>query len=62
LFPLFATDVIDTGANMLPVLLTPAANLPPVSTTVAKLMAKFPAGVVWCDLTCEYLCEFLKQF
>ncbi len=33
-------------ANMPPVSLTPVANLPPVSTTVAKLMAKFPAGVV----------------
>jgi hypothetical protein len=28
-----------------PVLLTPVANLPPVSTTLAKLVAKFSAGV-----------------
>jgi hypothetical protein len=27
-------------------LLTPVANLPPVSTTLAKLVAKFAAGVV----------------
>jgi hypothetical protein len=35
LFPLFATGV-----------LTPVANLPPLSTTLAKLVAKFSAGVV----------------
>jgi hypothetical protein len=34
LFPLFATGVIDTGGK-----------LPPVSTTLAKLVAKFAAGV-----------------
>jgi hypothetical protein len=28
------------------VLLIPVANLPPVSTTLAKLVAKFAAGVV----------------
>jgi hypothetical protein len=27
-------------------LLTPVANLPPVSTTLAKLVAKFASGVV----------------
>jgi hypothetical protein len=32
--------------------LTPVANLPPVSTTLAKLVT----------LTCEYLSEFLKKF
>jgi hypothetical protein len=57
LFPLFATGVIDTSGKLPPVLLTPAANLPPVSltpvanlppvsTTLAKLVAKFAAGVV----------------
>jgi hypothetical protein len=61
LFPLFATSVIDTGdkfaagvvdipvANCcwLPqVSLTSVANLPPVTTTLAKLVAKFAAGVV----------------
>jgi hypothetical protein len=29
-----------------PVSLTPVANLPPVSTTLGKLVAKFAAGVV----------------
>jgi hypothetical protein len=53
----FVADVVDTGGNLLPVSLTPAANLspvllrlvanlPPVSTTLAKLVAKFAAGVV----------------
>ncbi len=49
--------VIDTGgkfplvsltlaANLPTVLLTPVANSPPVSTTLAKLVAKFAASVV----------------
>ncbi len=53
----FADGVVDTSgslapvslttdANLLPVLLTPVANFPPVSTTLAKLVAKFAAGVV----------------
>jgi hypothetical protein len=57
LFPLFAAGVVDTGgnlppvslipaANLLPVSLTPVENLPPVSTTLEKLVAKFAAGVV----------------
>jgi hypothetical protein len=57
LFPLFATGVVDTGGNLPPALLTPAANwplvslslvanLPPVSTTQVELVAKFAAGVV----------------
>jgi hypothetical protein len=33
-------------ANLRPVLLSPVANLPPVSTTPAKLVEKFAAGVV----------------
>ncbi len=41
LFPLFATGVVDTGGK-----LTPAANLPPVSTTQGELVAKFATGVV----------------
>jgi hypothetical protein len=54
--------------------LTQAANLPPVSTTLAKLVEKFAAGVV--DIggkfgtgvvdtggaPCEYLREFPKKF
>ncbi len=35
MLPLFATGVIDTGGN-----------LSPVSTTLAKLVAKFAAGVI----------------
>ncbi len=35
MYPLFATGVIDTAV----------ANLPPVSTTLAKLVEKFAAGV-----------------
>jgi hypothetical protein len=46
LFPLFATGVVDTGGKLPPVSSTPAANLPPVSTTLGKLVAKFAAGVV----------------
>ena len=45
MFPLFATGVNDTGGKFAPVSLTPAANLPPESTTLAKLVAKFAAGV-----------------
>jgi hypothetical protein len=58
LFPLFSTGVIDTGGKFAAGVfetsskLSPVANLPPVSTTLAKLMAKF---------TCEYLREFSKQ-
>jgi hypothetical protein len=38
LFPLFAAGVVDTGGNLPPASLTPAANLPPVSLTpVANL-------------------------
>jgi hypothetical protein len=43
---LFATGVVDTGANLPPVSLTLLANLPPVSKTLVKLVAKFAAGVV----------------
>jgi hypothetical protein len=47
----FAAGVVDTGGNLpvanLPVvLLTPAANLPLVSTMLAKLVEKFVAGDV----------------
>jgi hypothetical protein len=38
----------------------------PVSTTLAKLVEKFAAGVVdtggrWCTLNCEHLREFSKK-
>ncbi len=46
LFPLFAAGVVDTGGKLPPVLLTPVANLPPVSTTLEKLVAKFAIGVI----------------
>jgi hypothetical protein len=52
LFPLFATGgklplvLLTPAANLLPVSLTPVANLPLVSTTLARLVAKFAAGVV----------------
>jgi hypothetical protein len=52
-------------ANLPPVLLIPGANLPPVSTTLAKMVAKFAAGVVdtgGIPLPCEYLREFSKKF
>jgi hypothetical protein len=48
-----------------PVSLTPVANLPPVSTTLLKLVAKFADGVVDTGgqtFSCEYLCEFSKKF
>ncbi len=38
-----ATHVVDIGGKLA---LTPVANLPPLSTTLAKLVAKFAAGVV----------------
>jgi hypothetical protein len=37
---------LTLAANLLPVSLTPVANFPLVSTTLAKLVAKFAAGVV----------------
>jgi hypothetical protein len=42
----FAASVNDTGGNSPPALLTPVANLPLVSTTLAKMVNKFAAGVV----------------
>ena len=38
--------VVDTGGNLPPASLTPAANLPLVSTAQGELVAKFAAGVV----------------
>jgi hypothetical protein len=48
LYPYFATGAVSLTpvANLPPVSLTPVANLPPVSTKLAKLVAKFAAGVV----------------
>ncbi len=42
----FAAGVVDTGSNLPPVSLTPAANLLSVSTAQGELVAKFAAGVV----------------
>jgi hypothetical protein len=39
LFPVFSTSVIDTGGKLAAVSLTPVA----ISTTLAKLVAKFAA-------------------
>jgi hypothetical protein len=39
----FPAGVIDTGGKLLPASLT---TLPPVSTTLAKMVEKFGAGVV----------------
>jgi hypothetical protein len=41
LFPLFVTSVIDTSGKFAAV-----ANLPPISTTLAKLVAKLTTGVI----------------
>jgi hypothetical protein len=43
---------LTLAANLLPVSLTPVANFPLVSTTLAKLVAKFAAGVV--DTSCKF--------
>ncbi len=47
-----------------PVSLIPVANLPPVSTTLAKLVANCHQCRWYrrCTLTCEYLREFSKKF
>jgi hypothetical protein len=42
----FAAGVVDTGGNLPPASLTPAAKLPLVSTTQGELVAKFAAGSV----------------
>jgi hypothetical protein len=41
----FAAGVVVTGGKLPPVSLIPEANLPQVSTTLAKLVAKFAVGV-----------------
>ena len=45
MFPLFATGVIDTGGKFAAGVVDTSGKLPPVSTTLAKLVAKFAAGV-----------------
>ncbi len=59
MFQLFTSGVVDTGANLPPVLLIPATNLPPVSLTpVASLPPVLLIPVVHLD----YLHEFSKKF
>jgi hypothetical protein len=74
LFPFFATGVADTNGKLPPVSLTLVVNLPSVSTTLAKLVAKFATSVVdTCGkplvslipvvhLDLQNLCEFSKKF
>jgi hypothetical protein len=42
----FAAGVVDTCGNLPRALLTMVANLLPASTTLAKLVEKFAAGVI----------------
>ncbi len=46
MFPVFATGVIDTGGKFAAGVFDTGGKLPPVSTTLANLVAKFAAGVV----------------
>ncbi len=46
LISLFATGVADTGGKFAAGVVDTGGNLPPVSTTLLKLVAKFAAGVV----------------
>jgi hypothetical protein len=45
LFPLFATGIIDTCGKFAVSIIDTGGKMPPVSTTLAKLVAKFAAGV-----------------
>ncbi len=46
MIPLFATGVIYTGGKFAAGVVDTSGNLPPVSTTLAKMVEKFAAGVV----------------
>ncbi len=46
MFSLFATGVIYTSGKYIAGVVDTGDNLPPVSTTLAKLVEKFAAGVV----------------
>jgi hypothetical protein len=59
LFQLFTSGVVDTGANLPPVLLIPPTNLPPVSLTP---VANLPLLLLIPVLHLDYLREFLKKF
>ncbi len=60
LFAKFAVAVVDTGDKLPPISLTPAANLPPVSTTLVVLVANLPPVSL---IPVVYLtCKCLKNF
>ena len=46
MLPLFATGVSDTGGKFAAGVADTGGNLPPVSTTLAKMVEKFAAGVI----------------
>ncbi len=46
MFPLFATGVVYTGGKFAAVVVDTGGYLPPVSTTLAKLVEKFAPNVV----------------
>jgi hypothetical protein len=46
LFPLFAASVVDTGGKFAAGVADTGGKLPPVSTTIGKLVAKFAPGVI----------------
>ncbi len=46
MFPLFAINVISTDGKFAAGVVDAGGNLPPVSTTPAKLVAKFAASVL----------------
>jgi hypothetical protein len=45
LLPLFAIGVNDTGGKFAAGVIDTCGNLPPVSTTLAKMVEKFATGV-----------------
>jgi hypothetical protein len=61
---LFATGVIYTGGKFAAGVVETGDNLPPVSTTLAKMVEKFATVVADTGgaLTCEYLRKFSKKF
>ncbi len=46
MFPLFATGVVYIGGKFAAGVLDTSGNLPPVSTTLAKMVEKYAPGVV----------------
>jgi hypothetical protein len=75
LLPLFATGVNDTGGKFAAGVVDTGGNLPPVSTTLAKMMEKFATGINnasenggkichWCRRYrwCTLTREYLREF